>query len=168
MDVQLVSCLTLPEPDRDEAPLLAALGRAGIEARVAAWDDPRVDWSLGRLALLRSCWNYPQHAEAFLRWAESVSAATELWNPLPIVRWNVHKRYLLDLEQRGVSIVPTRLLARGDGTSLHDVTERAGAGPPSSSSPRSPRPPSARCASPRKSARPESGTCAHSPGGAMS
>jgi len=29
------------------------------------------------------------------------------WNPPDLVRWNLSKRYLLDLEQRGVTVVPT-------------------------------------------------------------
>jgi len=126
MDVALVSCLELPEPDPDAAPLAAALEAAGIEARVRAWDDPDVDWSAARLTVLRSTWNYPRHAEAFLEWAARAAARSALWNPLPVVRWNLHKRYLLDLERRGVPVTPTVCLRRGARRTLAQLLERHG------------------------------------------
>ena len=65
MDLNLVSCRHLPEPDHDAAPLAAALAAVGIGAAVRAWDDPSVDWASAPLTVLRSCWNYPRHADAF-------------------------------------------------------------------------------------------------------
>jgi len=126
MDVALVSCVDLPEPDPDAAPLGAALEAAGIRTEVRAWDDPRVDWSAARLTVLRSSWNYPHHADAFLAWAASTAAVSELWNPLPVVRWNLHKRYLLDLERRGIPVTPTVWLRRGAHESLAALIERRG------------------------------------------
>ncbi|HEX3344726.1 MAG TPA: hypothetical protein VHS09_09150, partial [Polyangiaceae bacterium] len=49
-----------------------------------------------------------------------------LWNPAGVVRWNAHKSYLLDLEARGVPVVPTCLLRRGDATTLAEVTRARG------------------------------------------
>lgn len=126
MDVALVSCLTLPEPDRDMAPLRAALDAAGITSAVLAWDDPAVDWSAPRLALLRATWNYPLARGAFLDWAARVAAVTRLWNPLEIVRWSSHKQYLLELEARGVPIAPTALVPRGSDTALAEILEARG------------------------------------------
>jgi glutathione synthase/RimK-type ligase-like ATP-grasp enzyme len=78
-----------------------------------AWDDPGADWSRARLTVLRSTWNYPRHPEAFLAWAAAAASCSTLWNPLPVVRWNAHKSYLLDLERRGLPVVPTALVRRG-------------------------------------------------------
>lgn len=121
VDVALVSCRTLPEPDPDAAPLSAALAAAGIESEVVPWDGPAEDWSHARLTVLRSSWNYPQHHDAFLAWAEATARVTELWNPLPVVRWNSYKGYLLELERRGVPVAPTVLLRRGSTASLEAV-----------------------------------------------
>lgn len=116
MDVHLVSCRELPEPDPDAAPLRAALAAAGIDAAVRAWDDPAVDWSAAPLAVLRSSWNYPRHAAAFAAWIDATARRTALWNPPGVLRWNLHKRYLLELARRGVRTVPTALVARGAAT----------------------------------------------------
>jgi hypothetical protein len=121
LDVALVSCLNLPEPDRDEALLSRALEDAGVSSRVVAWDDPGVDWSEARLTVLRSAWNYPLHHDAFLNWATMTSRVSSLWNPLPVIAWNSHKGYLLELERRGVAVVPTVLVPRGSPLTLHEI-----------------------------------------------
>ena len=115
MDVALVTCRELPEPDPDAAPLTAALATAGITAALVSWDDAGVDWSRPRLTVLRSCWNYPLHREAFVAWAEHAHRVSRLWNPLPVVRWNSHKGYLLELAGRCCEEGIGRLdLGRGD------------------------------------------------------
>jgi glutathione synthase/RimK-type ligase-like ATP-grasp enzyme len=116
IDVAVATCAVPPEPDPDEAPLLEALGRAGISARVLAWDDPGARFDEARLVLLRSTWNYPWNAEPFLAWAER--QGSRLVNPLEIVRWNFHKSYLAVLERAGIPAVPTLHVARGSRGSL--------------------------------------------------
>jgi hypothetical protein len=109
-DVALASCAVLPEPDPDAAPLAAALAATGLAVETLAWDDPAVDWSLPRLAVLRSTWNYYVDRDRFLAWAAQIPA---LVNPIEVVRWNTHKRYLLDLAGAGIATVPTVLVERG-------------------------------------------------------
>lgn len=121
MDVAIASCRTLPDPDHDEAPLLEALAAAGIDTGVMAWDDPAADFSQARLTVLRSTWNYPSDRDGFLLWAARTAEASQLCNPLPVVRWNSHKRYLLELETQGVAIAPTELVPRGSSISLAEV-----------------------------------------------
>jgi hypothetical protein len=126
LDVALVSCVELPEPDPDAAPLARALAAAGIESEVVAWDDGEADWSRARLAVLRSAWNYPPRRGEFLAWAERASAMSELWNPLPVVRWNSYKGYLLELEAKGIPVAPTVLFPRGSAVPLREIlAERA-------------------------------------------
>ena len=126
LDVALASCLDLPEPDPDAAPLAAALDRAGLRSAVMAWDDSSADWSRARVTVLRSTWNYPLDRPAFLRWAEGVDRVSRLWNPLETLRWNTHKRYLHALESAGVPIVPTLLLQRGSLRGLDEIREEQG------------------------------------------
>jgi glutathione synthase/RimK-type ligase-like ATP-grasp enzyme len=44
-----------------------------------------------------------------------------LVNPPIVVRANIHKSYLLDLQRRGVPVVPTRLVERGAASTLREV-----------------------------------------------
>lgn len=118
MKLRVATCLTLPEPDADEAPLAAALEAAGIAAQLVAWDDPGADWDAPVPTIIRSTWNYAQHLDAFLAWVERASRAAPLLNPPEVVRDNLRKRYLLALRARGVPIVPTTLVERGATTPL--------------------------------------------------
>lgn len=122
-DVNIATCRPLPEPDPDEEPLVAALEQAGLTTRLCAWDDPDVDWSNGRLTLIRSTWNYYRNRPAFLRWAEEVARVTRLYNPAGVVRWNSHKSYLLSLPLRGVPIVPTVIVERDMKVSLQEILD---------------------------------------------
>jgi hypothetical protein len=111
--VAMVTCRALPEPDPDEGVLQEALRRAGLAATLAAWDDPGVDWSGFDLAVLRSCWDYHHRPEAFAAWVDRAAGLTRFLNPAPVVRWNLHKGYLKDLQAAGVAIVPTAFVGRG-------------------------------------------------------
>lgn len=126
MDVVLASCLDLPEPDLDAAPLEDALRSAVASVAVRGWDDPGARWDDARLVLLRSTWNYPEHAAAFADWVEDVAAGATLLNGARVVRWNLHKRYLLDLAAAGVPTTPTAVLSQGDPSSLAAVRARRG------------------------------------------
>jgi glutathione synthase/RimK-type ligase-like ATP-grasp enzyme len=118
MDVILASATVLSHDDEDDAPLHAALADLGVRAVTRAWDDPSVDWSAAKQVVLRATWNYLHHHERFLEWVDRVSAQTQLWNPAPIVRWNSHKGYLLELAARGLPVFPTRLVRRGERADL--------------------------------------------------
>ncbi len=113
MRVRVASCLTLPEPDPDAVPLADALARAGVAYDVLGWEDPAVDWSAPGPTLIRSTWNYAIDVNRYLAWIDVVDAAGPLLNPRAVIRDNLHKRYLLALQARGVPIVPTTLVERG-------------------------------------------------------
>lgn len=129
LDIALASCVSLPEPDADMAPLLGALREAGLAAEALGWDDPvaQPGFASARLVLVRSTWNYTLHPREFLDWVERTAGAARFFNPAGTVRWNAHKSYLLDLQARGVPTVPTTLLRRGDVTPLRDVMRLHGA-----------------------------------------
>ena len=125
-DVVLATSRDLPEPDADEIPTLEALARHGLRARSLAWDDPEADFGSARLTVLRATWTYPERPAAFAAWAERTAAVSMLLNPLPVVRWNLHKGYLLDLAARGIPVTPTRLLPADGRASFADVVHETG------------------------------------------
>lgn len=112
MKLRIATCLSLPELDVDEAPLAAALARGGFDAALVAWDDPAVDWDEPIPTILRSTWNYALAIDRFVAWIDRVAPAT-LFNPRDVVLDNLHKRYLVALAARGVPVVPTTIVERG-------------------------------------------------------
>jgi hypothetical protein len=112
--IALVSARAARQLDDDLPPLLAALDAVGLDAAVADWDDPEVDWAGFRLALLRSTWDYAERFTEFLAWAERTAELTTLLNPPSVVRWNTDKHYLRDLARTGVPTVPTQFVEPGE------------------------------------------------------
>lgn len=122
--IALVTCVDLPEPDPDAELLLDACLRAGIEAEYVPWDDPAIVWSRYACAVLHSTWNYYQDPERFRDWARNVSSATRLLNPRELIEWNIDKRYLKAIQDRGIPIVPTRIVGRAQ--ELEETVEPEG------------------------------------------
>jgi hypothetical protein len=111
----------------DDEPLIAALQAGGAEVHFPVWDDPGVDWRRFGAVLIRGTWDYPHKVAAFRAWLDALEAAgVRLFNPLPTVRWNLHKGYLRELAARGVPVIPTRWLAEGSAEALQAVLREEG------------------------------------------
>lgn len=104
--------------DDDEPLGVAALQAAGADVEVVAWDDDAVEWARYDRAILRSTWDYDQEIDRFNGWLEYVDRATDLQNPLRMLRWGLDKRYLLDLAAADVPITPTALFEPGETAEL--------------------------------------------------
>ncbi|WP_279579345.1 ATP-grasp domain-containing protein [Fodinicola feengrottensis] len=113
--VALVTCAELPDADPDDRKVLYPLTRRGIDTEIVVWDDKSVDWDKYQLVVLRSVWDYVRRRDEFLQW---VGTVPRLVNPADVVRWNTDKRYLLQLANLGLSVVPTTWLEPGDASVL--------------------------------------------------
>ena len=120
--VLLATSAALRDLTLDDRIFAAALVRRGVTARAAVWDDPEVDWS-ARSVVLRSTWDYFRRPTEFLSWAARVAAGALLQNPLPVITWNAHKRYLATLQKGGVPIIDTVFLSHGDTCDLAALAE---------------------------------------------
>jgi len=121
-----ITYAAMPDLDPDDRRALDLLSQRGFDAAAAVWDDAQVHWGDAGIVIIRSTWDYNVRHDAFLAWAESVAAVTPLYNPIELVRWNLHKRYLADLSDSGVPIVPTRWLRRGEPADLRAQLRHAG------------------------------------------
>lgn len=126
LDIGLVTFAGLPDLDPDDRPLAEALSARGMSVQAVVWDDPAVDWSALRMAVLRSTWDYFHRRDEFLAWARRVSEVTRLLNPPAVVAWNTHKFYLRELAAKGAPVVPTAFVERGARVSLGQVLEQHG------------------------------------------
>jgi hypothetical protein len=114
MLIALVTWRGLPDLAADDRLLRDALVRRGVDARAVVWDDPSVDWSAFDAIVVRSTWDYHKRLDEFRAWIDRMEGLP-LWNPPVVLRWNTHKSYLLDLQARGIAIVPTLFVPRGQG-----------------------------------------------------
>lgn len=103
-----------PQLPPDDRLLIEPLASRGIEAVPLVWSDPGWRASDCSALVLRSTWDYVQRLDEFILWLKAVQGAgVRLMNPAAIARWNLDKCYLLELEARGVPIIPTALVQRG-------------------------------------------------------
>lgn len=94
-------------PDLDAPLLCNALVELGASPTLVSWDDPRADWSSFARVILSSTWDSVDRPVEYLAWARRVSAVSRVLNPVPVIEWDIDKRYQLDLAEAGVPIVPT-------------------------------------------------------------
>lgn len=98
---------TAADPERDSIPLVTALRGRGVEAESLVWRDPAADWAAYDLVVLRSPWDYAERPGEFDAWLTRASALTRVLNEPGLVRWNMDKRYLRELDAAGIAVVPT-------------------------------------------------------------
>ncbi len=104
-----------------------ALRRRGVSVEGVVWDDPLADWAAYDAVVVRSCWDYFYYPDEFVAWLDALEyAGARVFNPVPILRWNHEKKYLRDLEQRGIEIAPTFWCERGTAPRVQDVMEDCG------------------------------------------
>jgi glutathione synthase/RimK-type ligase-like ATP-grasp enzyme len=118
LDVALATFVEFPDGWEDDFPLVEALTARGLSVAFVCWDDPDARWPSAGVVVIRSTWDYHRRLNAFLGWAEYVGSVTTLCNAPSIVRWNSHKRYLVELAEHGVPTVPTELVLAGERTAL--------------------------------------------------
>ena len=104
--VYVASCRGLPDWEEDDADFLDALNHE-VDVTVLPWDESGVDFSKYDAILLRTTWDYTQQIEKFLAWSRFVSRQTRLFNPLVWIAWNHNKRYLSELANLSIEVVPT-------------------------------------------------------------
>jgi glutathione synthase/RimK-type ligase-like ATP-grasp enzyme len=106
-----IALLTLANASKfimDDALAIAEFRRRGWEASEVPWTARDIDWSALDAVIVRTTWDYHLQPDRFVATLESIAArAPRFANDLPLIRWNIDKRYLRKLAECGVPIVPS-------------------------------------------------------------
>ena len=71
----------------------------GLSVETVRWADPNVDWKRFGAVLVFAAWDYQDDHKAFLARIDSLAAqGVPVYNPPDLVRWNIRKTYLRDME----------------------------------------------------------------------
>jgi glutathione synthase/RimK-type ligase-like ATP-grasp enzyme len=112
--IALATGARYPELPAEERLVIPALAGLGVAAEPVVWDAGAAEWTAFDAVVIRSCWDYHLRVQAFLAWFDRLGRlGVPVLNPPRLIRWNADKRYLLELAERDVAIVPTRVVARG-------------------------------------------------------
>ena len=122
-----VTSTQYPQLTLDDRLAATVLERAGIRVSPVVWSDDTIVWSDFDLVVLRSMWDYHLHYAAFQRWLDRLEdSGAFVLNPTALARWNADKRYLRDLRERGIEIVPTVWFERGEEPALEATLAELG------------------------------------------
>jgi hypothetical protein len=92
----------------DDDLAIEPLRELGFEVSTISWRDSSVDWNDFEAVIIRTTWDYQKSPAEFLEVLRKIDASNaRLENSLAVVEWNLAKIYLRELEQKGVTIVPT-------------------------------------------------------------
>lgn len=117
----IVTSADLPELFGGEKLLLPALLELGIKTTICIWDDPAVVWQEFDAIIIRCPWDYHEKLPAFLHWLEQLRGLhVRVINDLETLQWNLNKKYLFELSQQDLPVIPSFCLAPSD---QHTLTE---------------------------------------------
>lgn len=92
----------------DDELAVGPFARRGWRVEFIPWRYSAVDWDQFGAVVVRSPWDYQTYPAEFEWTLLSIDQSrARLANDLATMRWNLNKRYLRDLEGRGVPIPPT-------------------------------------------------------------
>lgn len=96
-----------------------AFENRGWTVEEVKWRDTGADWDQYDAVYLCTAWDYPDYFDEFIALLNRIEASsTMLVNDLSLVRWNMRKTYLRDLEAAGAGIVPSLWFEDFDGDTI--------------------------------------------------
>ncbi len=103
----------------DDELAVGPLRMLGWNVTTVSWRN-REGWGRFDMVIIRTPWDYHHEAKKFLQVLETITTSgTSLQNSIELVKWNIQKTYLRDLQEKENHIVPT--LWREPGTSAEMV-----------------------------------------------
>lgn len=110
MDRKKVAYLTMQNPGdyvTDYDLSFGPMQDLGWDVESVAWRS-QPDWNDYDAVYICTPWDYPEHCDEFLDVLDAIDASSAvLFNPYPVVRWNLEKTYMRDIEAHGDDIVPS-------------------------------------------------------------
>ncbi len=111
---------------REQNLVIAALEKKGLRVTKKSWDDSQFDWSQATVVLVREVWDYFLRFGEFKSAIQKIASQSQLVNSLDQIRWNWDKHYMVDLEKKGIKIVPSHFVERSDNRPLVTIMEQNG------------------------------------------
>lgn len=106
--VAIITHADLPEIVDADNLLTEPMKAEGFEIHPQPWDKDGIDWKQYDALIFRSAWNYHKKNQLFNTWLDQIEQLSiPTFNSLPTVRWNLNKRYLGELKNKGILVIPT-------------------------------------------------------------
>ncbi|SNZ19569.1 ATP-grasp domain-containing protein [Cohaesibacter gelatinilyticus] len=111
LSIAIATCNDWPLPGEGLLVVMEALEVEGYSVTVLPWQDGVQAFADADLILPLAIWDYAKYPQVFRDWLDEVSEAGGRFGNCPkLMAWNMEKSYLLDLQQRGVTVPKTILI----------------------------------------------------------
>lgn len=122
--IALVTSADLPDLYGGEQLLPPVLRECGVLVDICVWNDHNVQWHLYDAVVIRCPWDYYEHFTEYMQWLDRLEKqAIHVINDIATLRWNLNKKYLLELAELGISIIPTELISQNDQRTLRTIMQ---------------------------------------------
>ncbi|MBC3872521.1 ATP-grasp domain-containing protein [Undibacterium flavidum] len=122
LHLAVVTSADLPELFGGEKLLLPALSALKVRTSLCVWDDHSVDWQSFDAILIRCPWDYHEKLPAFLLWLDQLrTCGVQVINDLDTLQWNLNKKYLFELSQLQLPVIPSYCLSPNDQHTLPEL-----------------------------------------------
>ena len=122
MKIALLTCEKLPDLNPEDQKIIPALAQHNIESSAVIWSDKTVNWTDFDYLIFRNTWDYFEKETEFKIWLDHIEKlGIKTLNPIEVIKQNIHKFYLREMEQQGITILPTLFI---DKTAHLDLAKR--------------------------------------------
>ncbi|MBT1688681.1 ATP-grasp domain-containing protein [Dawidia soli] len=106
--IALLTCERLPDLNPADQALISLFAEQNIRAVPVIWKAADVRWTDFAALVVRNTWDYYKEADAFRQWLDAMDrTGVPMFNPVQVVKDNMHKFYLKRFQEKGVTIIPT-------------------------------------------------------------
>lgn len=117
----LLTCEKLKDLYLPDQKVKALLNENGICAEAVVWDDDLIEWEQFDALLFRNTWDYYEKEIEFRQWLDKIEQlGIPTFNPIDVIKYNLHKFYLRDLNEKGIEIIPTVFIEKNSDFNLPD------------------------------------------------
>ena len=122
MKIAILTCEKLPDLNPEDQKIIPALAKHNIEAIAAIWNDKTINWNDFDYLIFRNTWDYFEKETEFKIWLNQIAQMEiKTLNPIAIIKQNIHKFYLREMEHQGITILPTVFIDKTSNLNLADL-----------------------------------------------
>jgi glutathione synthase/RimK-type ligase-like ATP-grasp enzyme len=122
MNLAFLTCDKLPNLNLNDQQLIPKLAAHNIHATSQIWSNTNTDWSQFDYLIFRSTWDYYERAPEFNQWLDTIqNLGIKTLNPIEVIQHNKHKFYLKQLQESGITIIPTIFIEKTTDLNLQNL-----------------------------------------------
>ncbi len=122
MKIGILTCEKLPNLLESEQFLMPSLQQNNYEVQAVVWNDKNINWTTYDLLIFRNTWDYYEKQTAFDVWLNEIQTLDiKCLNSIETIQKNKHKFYLKELENNGISIIPTIFIEKTNNLNLSKI-----------------------------------------------